>query len=525
MPYEFFCNSVQGASHIKKGMPCEDYGLKYKTELSTSFAVADGHGDSNCPRSAIGAKYICEIATTELNKFAIDIKEANWSSKLFDSKLSAEIMQQLIACIFGKWVCAVNEHYECNPLTDDEKLQASEYVDKYLNGQQIEHVYGTTLICGLLTDEYLLLLQQGDGRCCVFDSNGDVSQPIPWDDRCFANVTTSVCDSDAVKSCRYYVINIKENPVIACVAGTDGVEDSFANMDKMHTYYRQLLEYASVHDSVEFEQYLTDTLPELSAYGSGDDTTICGFFDATAIVSLNDKFKKENEIVCVQDEISSADERIKSMTAKLAYLKQKYDVAVANYLSAEQSYQSVVDKYVELTGDDTLDMSTQDSEDSDNLTQASEEDVTASAVEESIDSYDGLIQELEEDTMVPVAEASTESNDLTQVSEEDAATSAEEAPMDSKELTQRLTEEGEQRKTNGDTPVTKKRSKKSQKEIDALIEKKDILAASLRKALEEKMKIEAEFLPYKEKYDGFVTAKEAAIDKMKKLKESLMVTE
>jgi hypothetical protein len=84
-----------------------------------------------------------------------------------------------------------------NPLTLDERAKCDRYLDRYDRGEKLEHIYGTTLIAGLLTDKYLLLLQQGDGRCDVFDANGEVSQPIPWDDKCFANVTTSLCEDDA----------------------------------------------------------------------------------------------------------------------------------------------------------------------------------------------------------------------------------------------------------------------------------------------------------------------------------------
>ena len=39
---------------------------------------------------------------------------------------------------------------------------------EYDRGERLEHIYGTTLIAGLLTESYLLLIQQGDGRCVVF---------------------------------------------------------------------------------------------------------------------------------------------------------------------------------------------------------------------------------------------------------------------------------------------------------------------------------------------------------------------
>jgi len=83
MPYNIFCQSVIGASHVRKNIPCEDYGLKYETETCKIFVLGDGHGDSNCPRSSIGSKYICETVKSEFEKFATDIKEQGWTIDFF----------------------------------------------------------------------------------------------------------------------------------------------------------------------------------------------------------------------------------------------------------------------------------------------------------------------------------------------------------------------------------------------------------------------------------------------------------
>lgn len=352
MPYNIFCQSVQGFSHIRKDIPCEDFGKKQETDFCQIFALGDGHGDTNCPRSKIGSQYICEITIQELERFASDLTVQNWVQKLFSKPDAEQLMNQLITSIFGKWICAVNDEYEQNPLTEKEIIGAAEYSEKYKQGHRLEHIYGTTLIAGLLTKDYLLLLQQGDGRCVVFNHDGSVSQPIPWDDRCFANVTTSVCDVDAVASCRYHVINLSENPIIACVAGSDGVEDSFNSMDKMYVYYRNLLEFACNNDVETLEQHLADDLPVVSENGSGDDITICGVIDCEAFKEKLDVMKRENRIIIIQDEINRLKERIDSMTNKLEFLKKKYDDAAEQYSVLEAKFVSM--GYEELKEKDLL---------------------------------------------------------------------------------------------------------------------------------------------------------------------------
>ena len=219
MAYELFCQSIQGAGHIKRGMPCEDFGRKHECEEFKIFVLGDGHGDSNCPRSSLGSKLVCEIAVDELREFAMEIKKHKWEYKLLCEKESEKLVYQLVSSIFGQWSLRVKEDFKNHPLTEEEEIASSECIQYYRRGEKIEHIYGTTFLAGVMTPEYLLLLQQGDGRCVVFDANGDVSQPIPWDDRCIANVSTSVCDPDSVVSCRFHVIDLKENPIIASISG------------------------------------------------------------------------------------------------------------------------------------------------------------------------------------------------------------------------------------------------------------------------------------------------------------------
>lgn len=449
MSYDIFCQSVQGASHIKKDMPCEDSGKIHSTEQFKIFALGDGHGDSNCPRSKIGSQYICDITIQELERFATDVETQDWTHRLFDKADAEHLVNQLVTSIFGKWSCAVNDEFSQNPLTEKEEEAAAEYIDRYRQGLRIEHVYGTTLIAGLLTKDYLLLLQQGDGRCVVFNADGSATQPIPWDDRCFANVTTSVCDVDAIPSCRYHIIDLSENPVIACVAGSDGVEDSFNSMDKMHVYYRNLLKFACENGVEALEKYLEETLPDFSANGSGDDTTICGVIDIESFKLKLDKMAQENEVIMIKDEIARAQERIDSMTNKLAFLKKKYDDAVAEYAAIEARYSALEDKYKSIKSD------------------LANNEETRSFIQQSSDTIPEMAIDI-----------------FTRLKKQLLSGSGVDSLTDSLEVLER---------------------------------KMDALKEDLEKAKAKKEACEAEYLPYKEKYDGFVKMKEDALKRMDEL--------
>ena len=446
MAYDLFCKSVQGAGHIKNGKPREDYGIKRESELCKVFALGDGHGDSNCPRSELGSRYICEIAAEELVRFANDLSEHGWNSKLFDHAEVDKLIKQLVTSIFGKWSCQVNDDFLQNPLTEKEETEAAEYIERYKKGERIEHAYGTTFIAGLMTDEYLLLLQQGDGRCVVFNQDGSVSQPIPWDNRCFANVTTSVCDIDAVQSCRYHVIDLSQNRAIACIAGSDGVEDSFpSSMDKMHAYYRSILKIACEGGVEALENHLDLTLPSLSENGSSDDITICGVIDTELFAEKLDIMAIENEIITLRDKISSAQERIDSMTNKLNFLRMKYETVMHEYNEVSERYSAFMEEY--------------------------------ESIQKDIASYeqsDTETEEKEDSEQNLVASAAAIFNNIKKKA------------LSSSSL------------------------RCLQERLEQMTQEKERLENELEKVGLKKKALEEEYFPYKEKYDGFVRTKEDA---------------
>lgn len=351
MPYEFFCRSVRGASHIRKNTPCEDYGIKRDQGKFRVFAVADGHGDPNCLRSNVGSKFACEIAGEVLSEFGSELREIGKEELLFDEEKQGELLYWLKRSIVSRWIIAIDSELRENPLTEEELANAPKYGDEYSRGVRTERMYGTTLIAGLLTDRYLLLLQQGDGRCDVFDSEGRVSQPIPWDDRCVGTATTSMCDLDTIQSMRSLVIDLSSNPVIACIAGTDGVEDSFpTSMEKTHAYYREILREACEYGVAALEENLERDLSELSKAGSADDITVAGFVDIERTRPFLGDFEEANRAIDVQDELVVINDRLQSIQngGMFAHLSRLYDDSMSLYETAKDKFDIVDAEFQEL---------------------------------------------------------------------------------------------------------------------------------------------------------------------------------
>ena len=327
MSYELFCASVIGASHIRKNIPCEDFGIKYQEKGLSVFAIGDGHGDPNCFRSNIGSELACKTAIIELIDFAKE--HNNPSNTAFDSDIHS-----LLSDIVRKWKSSVLVEAQNNPFTEDELSKASTLAEAFRNNRHIESAYGTTLIACLATKEYMLLIQQGDGHCIAFAADGTVLQPIPWDERCIGNATTSLCDNDATESFRYAVINLEETPIVACIAGSDGVEDSFpTSIEKTFAYYRDIISDICSNGTLQTEYALPEKMSILSQNGSADDITICGIVDVESASPLLEKFEKQNKIIELETTISILSGKITSIEegGKFNHLKQVYEKTVSEY--------------------------------------------------------------------------------------------------------------------------------------------------------------------------------------------------
>lgn len=344
MTYELLLSTVQGASHIKHDIPCEDSGLINNGETRKIFITADGHGDSNCPRSRFGADTICRVAAEKLDSFVGSIADEQWTQQLFEPKRAEQLIRQLIRSIVAAWTKAVNEDYEERPLTEAERAGCSKYIERYDRGERIEHIYGTTLLAGVLTEEYLLLLHQGDGHLVLFDSQGAVSEPVAWDDRCFANVCTSMCDTDVISSMRYQVVDLREAPIAACLLGSDGIDDSFFSSEQMYAYYRELLVYAAQNGVEALQAHLDEMLPELSRTGSGDDITISAVIQPELIVTLTERFERDSQIDTAKSQVTAIRDRLASMEGgKLDFLKKRWETAAQEVQRSKKTAEDAED--------------------------------------------------------------------------------------------------------------------------------------------------------------------------------------
>ena len=337
--YMVICQSVQGESHIQRGTPKEDAAAVIRLDDRIVGAVSDGHGDPRCMRSQVGSQLAVDIVLELLRDWSFE--GALDDAALIDSRLTA-----LAHEIIDRWNQAVEAHFRENPLTEEELQNAGNMRSSYLQGRHITHIYGSTLIALLRLEDSLLLLQKGDGHAVVIDREGRVDdQVIPWDDRCYLNVTTSLCDSDAPDTFTWRLLFPEEVENIAAVLlGSDGVEDSFSNPELMGAYYGLLAAECVENGEEATEKAMLSDLAEMSKYGSKDDISVVGLIDPEKIPPLKPVFERMQKRGTLALRLDSSTTRLGSMSAAYARREQQLQAKRRALEEYRQASREIIEK-------------------------------------------------------------------------------------------------------------------------------------------------------------------------------------
>ena len=267
--FDFHC---QGESHKATDKVCQDYSYSHIDEDGLAIAVVcDGHGGKHYFRSDVGARFATEIIARK--ERPVD-----------------NAFRQLFASIIGQWQQRIEQHAKDNPLTEKENEQVEEqYKKEFLSGYKLEKIYGCTLMAYVSTPKYWFAFHLGDGKMISFDRDAQWKEPVLWDDRCFLNKTTSICDSDALNEFRYTYQGDGGFPV-AIFLGSDGMDDSFGEETNLVNFYVRVAK-SLVKDGFEATfADIKETLPVLSKRGSQDDMSVACVYDEEALKEVLPKF-------------------------------------------------------------------------------------------------------------------------------------------------------------------------------------------------------------------------------------------
>lgn len=320
--YFAFSATEVGYNHTKISKVCEDASDFYDDEKMHICVVADGHGSDNYPRTEYGSKYAVNAAIESVIDF---VNTADPKDVLKDNNNNYCMLNQLAKSILKAWYQSVEEDFNKRPFSEEElSLVSEKYKRKYISDNEeerhIEKAYGCTLILFAVTDEYSFGLQIGDGKCVYIDSDGKFSEPIPWDENCQLNVTTSICDSDAIDEFRYFVT---ENPQTAVFIGSDGIDDSYASDEELYALYRSILKIF-IENGVDIgKSEIKEYLPVLTKKGSGDDVSVALIMDLQRATEIKTSFELQNEIFKLTEELKDKKSKKQSAIGKQISLRQK----------------------------------------------------------------------------------------------------------------------------------------------------------------------------------------------------------
>jgi hypothetical protein len=134
--------------------------------------------------------------------------------------------------------------------------------------------YGATTLTVALTTSFVVYLQLGDGEILTFSEEGEVSRPLPDDERLIANETTSLCSEAAARDFRLALLPLGEPPPALILISTDGYANSFASDDGFIKVGQDILEMLRTEGFDAVNRGVKGWLEEATRMGSGDDCTI-----------------------------------------------------------------------------------------------------------------------------------------------------------------------------------------------------------------------------------------------------------
>jgi hypothetical protein len=338
-----FSATETGYNHTKIDKVCEDASDFYDDEKMHICVVADGHGSDNYPRADRGSKLAVDAAI----KCTIDfVNTAKAEDVLTDEKHNYIMLLQLTKSILRTWHQSVDDDYAKRPFTEIELENVSDkYKKKYLaeneSDRRIEKAYGCTLIMYVVTNEYSFGMQVGDGKCVIIDREGNFTEPIPCDENCQMNITTSLCDCDAIEEFRFF---ITDRMPTAVFCGSDGIDDSYANVEELYALYRSILKIFIEHGNEVGKGEIKEYLPVLTKRGSGDDVSI-------GLIMNAERVKNIAPVLEIQSEIFKLSEKLKEMKHQKDVTSEKdksLSSKIKNWLDSGREYPKKMDDVIQV---------------------------------------------------------------------------------------------------------------------------------------------------------------------------------
>lgn len=369
---ECYNYSCQGDSHKATNKECQDYSRTYVDKEKGIYiaVVCDGHGGDTYFRSAVGAKEAADITVTNVleliredgkNLFAnMPFTQVGILDTIAEQDNLDISMRRLFAKIYIQWRNAILEDAK-RPVTQWETENVKpEHLQILQDSERIVKAYGCTLMTYAQTPDYWFAFHLGDGKCVMMDKDMQFSQPIPWDERCFLNKTTSLCDSEPVEEFRYCAEGDGQFPS-AIFLGSDGLDDSLGDGDKLYNFYGNIIRRIKKNGLEKVKTEIQDNLPKLSKIGSKDDMSIAFVYNEklldTMSKAIDDRLvdalthdmetlkrqlsEWEQKLIEIDQRIEKTKQDAKDLEHRKVAMEREYQRNKADYEKTVQSLQNI----------------------------------------------------------------------------------------------------------------------------------------------------------------------------------------
>lgn len=343
-----FSFSCQGESHKSTDKPCQDSSSSYSIDDVSIAIVCDGHGGERYFRSDVGARCCVRITEEAIKQFVACVDKSLFTGKQFTQRKALsesdsldklndvdKALRQLFSSIIFAWNNEIEQYTNEYPPTEDEiKKVESKYIDALRKKVSLEKIYGCTLMAYVHTKDYWFAFHIGDGKCISLhnDEPNIWKEPIPWDERCFLNKTTSICDSAALDEFRYCYQGDGKYPATIFL-GSDGMDDSFGPIENLVDFYMEVSKLLAKGNDDKAMQEVRETLPILSKKGSQDDMSLAYVYDLNALIDLIPKILLY-QIDILENKISNLKNKIvelKKRSELISNSDEQKDIIERNY--------------------------------------------------------------------------------------------------------------------------------------------------------------------------------------------------
>jgi hypothetical protein len=258
--------TARGRSHIARNRPNEDAVAHRQVPAIGGIVVAigDGHGHDRHFRSATGSAFAVQVACQVADDLATEPGRFRRRPAPAES-----ILDKLPSAVLSSWRAEVARHVRAHPFTEQEQSALD------VDGDGPEVPYGSTLLVAVITANWLVCAQIGDGDMVAVKPDGGYCSPVPGDAALDGLRTTSLCQPTALESFRVGLRDLVAEPLAALLLATDGYGNAQAADPWQPDWACDMAELAAGRDPEWFAKQVPGWA-ELcaSGEGSGDDTTI-----------------------------------------------------------------------------------------------------------------------------------------------------------------------------------------------------------------------------------------------------------